>query len=383
MADPEQVYQEVLAEEQQKGSAAPIAEGRAKAARVRAEHGSPHPKEPKWWPGAQPHLEGGEAPAEAAVAEPEPEAVAAEPEPLAAEAAPAPEPAAAESLGAAHPGQPPARPETVPGESAPQPATEPAEQAVPTRGDELAAAAAATQPEAAAVPPAPEPTSAQTPAPAVAAQAGQPPARPETPAAMHPDARPAGVSHGTTTGTRLRPEDEVTTDAQFEGQKAMYERRKMIDELVSAGVPAVSAAGTGRSGSPLLAILYVLIPLIAIGFIAGRPSSTASEEPGDGPGPGPGAVTLVAQGVAFDQTEIALPPEGATVTLDNRDTTPHNFAIYANAEDGNAFANALFDGPDLSGGDSIEYEVGAIDPGEYYFQCDLHPGTMNGTVTIE
>ncbi|HZA20193.1 MAG TPA: hypothetical protein VE889_04990, partial [Actinomycetota bacterium] len=73
--DPEQIYQEVLAEEQQKGSSAPVAEGRAKAARSRAEAGSPHPKEPKWWPGSQPHLEGGEAgggeeaPAEEAVEE--------------------------------------------------------------------------------------------------------------------------------------------------------------------------------------------------------------------------------------------------------------------------------------------------------------------------
>ena len=76
MVDPEQLYQEVLQEEQQKGSSAPVAEGRAKAARARAEAGSPHPKEPKWWPGAQPHLEGGdepaadEAPAEEPAAEP-------------------------------------------------------------------------------------------------------------------------------------------------------------------------------------------------------------------------------------------------------------------------------------------------------------------------
>ncbi|MGH2819575.1 MAG: hypothetical protein ACRDJ5_02850, partial [Actinomycetota bacterium] len=65
MADPEQLYQEVLQEEQQKGVSSAVAEGRAKAARARAEAGSPHPKEPKWWAGAQPHLEGGEAAAPA------------------------------------------------------------------------------------------------------------------------------------------------------------------------------------------------------------------------------------------------------------------------------------------------------------------------------
>ncbi|HEX2240031.1 MAG TPA: cupredoxin domain-containing protein [Actinomycetota bacterium] len=351
MADPEQIYQEVLAEEQQKGSAPAVAEGRAKAARVRAEHGSPHPKEPKWWPGAQPHLEGGGAPTEAPAAEApaaEPEPGAAEPEPAPAEAAPAPEPT----------------PTQAPAETAPQPATAPAAQAEPTRGDELAAAAATTQPAAAAVPPAPEPA--------------------QTPAAMAPDARPAGVTHGTTTGTRLRPEDEVTTDAQFEGQKAMYERRKVIDDLVSTGVPAVSAADTGRSGSPLLALLYVLIPLIAIGFIAGRPSTPASsgEHPPEDGATG-GAITLVAQGIAFDQNQLSLPADGATVTLDNRDTAPHNLAVYANAEDGAAFASPLFDGPEIGGGDSIEYEVPPLEPGDYYFQCDLHPGSMNGSVTVQ
>src|SRR5918999_4287469 len=74
VADPEQIYQEVLAEEQQKGSSPPVAEGRAKAARQRAIEGSPHPKEPKWWPGAQPHFEGGDAPAATEEAAPEAEA---------------------------------------------------------------------------------------------------------------------------------------------------------------------------------------------------------------------------------------------------------------------------------------------------------------------
>src|SRR5918999_4715227 len=77
VADPEQIYQEVLAEEQSKGSSPPVAEGRAKAARQRAIEGSPHPKEPKWWPGSQPQFEGGggapaaEAPAEVAEEAPE------------------------------------------------------------------------------------------------------------------------------------------------------------------------------------------------------------------------------------------------------------------------------------------------------------------------
>jgi plastocyanin len=190
------------------------------------------------------------------------------------------------------------------------------------------------------------------------------------------------VTYGTTTGTRLRPEDVVTTDAQFEGQKAMYERRKVIDELVSTGVPAVSAAGTGRSGSPLLAVLYVLIPLIAIGFIAGRPSSpAASEEHPPGEAPAGGAITLVAEGIAFDQTDITLPADGATVTLDNRDTAPHNFSLYESEADADAQSNALFAGENVAPQADTTYEFEAPAPGDYVFQCDVHPN-MRGDATV-
>ena len=187
MADPEQIYQEVLSEEQAKGVTPAVAEGRAKSARARAEHGSPHPKEPRWWPGAQPHLEGGgasdgaaeeepaaEAPEEPAAAAPAEEATADvqadEVEPDAPQVAPAP--ATEEPVAPAAAGAPAPAPQSVPQEPA----------------------AAVGQP----VSPAPQPAAAQ---PAATAQQVVVP-------------RTTGVSHGTTTGTRLRPEDEVSSDAQ-------------------------------------------------------------------------------------------------------------------------------------------------------------------------
>src|SRR5918999_1766804 len=131
--DPEQAYQEVLQEEQAKGVSPAVAEGRAKAARVRAEKGSPNPKEAKWWPGAQPHLEGDGAAAEGAEAAAE-EAPAEVEEPAA--EAPAEQPAAeapAEQPAAEAPAEQPAAeaPAEQPAAEAPaeQPAAEaPAEQ---------------------------------------------------------------------------------------------------------------------------------------------------------------------------------------------------------------------------------------------------------------
>jgi plastocyanin len=35
----------------------------------------------------------------------------------------------------------------------------------------------------------------------------------------------------------------------------------------------------------------------------------------------------------------------------------------------------------VTGPGQAKYEIPALDAGEYYFHCDVHP-TMNGTVTV-
>jgi len=313
LADPEQLYQEVLQEEQQKGSAAPVAEGRAKAARARAEAGSPHPKEPKWWAGAQPHLEGGNG---AAPAEEEP-AAEAEEEPV--EEAPAEQPAA---------------------QAAEQPA-------------------------------------AQAPAEQPAAQGGVAVAtRPTT-----------GVSHGTASGNRLRPEDGVSTEAQFEGQRAMYDRRKLIDELVATGVPAVAASDSGRARAPWLSVLYLLIPLVVVAFlIANGPTDTGTttEPPPANGGGGGGVATnnMVAEGTEFDADTIRLAPNKETdFEIENRDTVVHNLAIFQTEEEAADPASALFKGPDITAGATDSFPIDPLKKGELFFNCSYH-ANMNGTVEV-
>jgi plastocyanin len=337
--DPEQIYQEVLSEEQGKGSPSAVAEARAKAARQRARHGSPHPKEPRWWPGSQPQFEGGGDGAAPAAAE-EPVEEEAAPEPVAEEPAATPP-----DIGDASQSERP---------DAPAPA--------PAAGTETTA---------------PEPVAA----PAAAAVATAP--APAEPAAQ---ARPAGVTHGTDSGNRLRPEDSVGTDAQFDAQKAMAERRRLIDELVATGVPAATAQGAGRPKAPMLLLAYVLIPLLAILYLAasdgdeaaaeGGGEGTATEAPEGGGGP---TTAISAEGLEFDTETITLVAgEAASIEFENLDTAPHNVAIY---EDESA-SGEIFQGEQISGPDSITYEFDAPEAGEYYFQCDVHPD-MNGNVVSE
>ena len=321
MADPEQLYTEVLQAEQQKGSSGPVAEGRAKAARARAEAGSPHPKEPKWWPGAQPHLEGGNG------------AAPAEEEPAEAEEEPA------------------AEAEEEPAE-APAPAEQPAAQA-----------------------PAEQPA-AQAPAEQPAAQAGVAVAtRPTT-----------GVSHGTASGNRLRPEDGVSTEAQFAGQRAMYDRRKLIDELIATGVPSVAAADSGRARAPWLSVLYLLIPLAVVAFlIANGPTDTGTtpEPPpaGDGGG-GVATDSMVAEGTAFDADTVRLAPNKETdFEIENRDTLVHNFVIFQTEEDATDPSSFLFKGPDIPAGATESFPIDPLKKDEYFFNCSYH-ASMNGTVEV-
>lgn len=345
--DPEQIYQEVLQEEQQKGSHPSVAEGRAKAARARAEHGSPHPKEPRWWPGSQPHLEGG-APAEAAAAEPEPEPEPA-PEP---EAAPAEESApVAEAPAAEAPA--PETPVAAPTEVAVAPASQQTTEAPPPSAEPA-------QP-AAAVAAAPEPVSATQPAPTL----------------------PSGVTHGTTGGTRLRPEDEVATESQFAGQQAMYERRKLIDDLVATGVPSVAAAGTGRSRAPWLALFYLIIPIVVVVLLVNNNNTSASA--GGGPAPSAsapvagGGLTITAHNVAFDTSDLTVPASGGKLSFVNQDSTTHNFAVFKDK----SATDQLFKSPDVSANQTVELTLPKLDKGTYYFECQYHPTSMNGTLTVK
>ena len=109
----------------------------------------------------------------------------------------------------------------------------------------------------------------------------------------------------------------------------------------------------------------------------------AGEEPAKSGGVGAtgGELNVEAANVAFTSDTIELPAdEAASLNFANDDASSvsHNIAIY---EDDSA-KKVLFQGEVIPGDQQITYEVPALKKGEYYFQCDVHPG-MNGTVLVE
>lgn len=100
-------------------------------------------------------------------------------------------------------------------------------------------------------------------------------------------------------------------------------------------------------------------------------------------GGGAAAVTteVTAQGIAFDTGTITLNAgQESTITFTNDDGVQHNIAMFPSESD---LANPLFRGDLITGPDTIDYTIPALDPGEFYFHCDIHPLQMTGTVVIQ
>jgi plastocyanin len=88
---------------------------------------------------------------------------------------------------------------------------------------------------------------------------------------------------------------------------------------------------------------------------------------------------VTAANIAFDTSTIELPAgEAATITFVNEDVgIQHNIAIY---ED-DTLAVELFGGELITGPAEVDYEIPALEAGEYYFLCIVHPN-MSGTVVV-
>jgi plastocyanin len=116
------------------------------------------------------------------------------------------------------------------------------------------------------------------------------------------------------------------------------------------------------------------------GEVAAPADTPAGEGPpppegGDSPA---GGVTVAAQGQRFDTSEIALPPSApVSIVLQNEDAVPHNLSIYTEAG-----GDVIFQETPVAGPTTVEYSFTSPGPGDYYFQCDVHPTTMSGTVTV-
>ncbi len=91
---------------------------------------------------------------------------------------------------------------------------------------------------------------------------------------------------------------------------------------------------------------------------------------------------VVGKGLAFDVTTLTgVAGKELTVTFDNQDAgTPHNIDFYKGAD---ATAPSVAKTEIGTGPVTQTLKIGPLDAGSYYFQCDVHPTTMSGTLTVQ
>ncbi|MGH2429147.1 MAG: cupredoxin domain-containing protein [Candidatus Limnocylindria bacterium] len=93
-----------------------------------------------------------------------------------------------------------------------------------------------------------------------------------------------------------------------------------------------------------------------------------------------GNVDISADNLEFDVGTIeATAGEAFTVTLTNLEPMPHNFSVYTE-EGGEEIAIGDFANNE---GDTVTTSIPALDAGEYFFVCDVHPTEMTGTLVVE
>jgi plastocyanin len=97
------------------------------------------------------------------------------------------------------------------------------------------------------------------------------------------------------------------------------------------------------------------------------------------PGGGGARVTVTAQDLQFDTDRIELPAGPSTIHFENDAAgIQHNIAIFTDS----SLGTNLFRGEIVTGPATVDYAIPALDPGSYYFHCDVHP-TMSGTVEVK
>ena len=195
----------------------------------------------------------------------------------------------------------------------------------------------------------------------------------------------AALEGAATTGfdpTTLSVVANEPIELDFKNQDPGIQHNVVIFEEDPVDSPDAAPLFSGELVAGVVDIVYPVPPLPAGSFFFHcevHPTTMVGTIESSEGGEGGGGPTVTAQALAFDTEEIDLPPgRPSTLTFDNEDAgVLHNISIYVD----DSLTENLFQGEQFAGIDTRDYEIPALEPGTYYFHCDVHP-TMAGDVVV-
>jgi plastocyanin len=135
-----------------------------------------------------------------------------------------------------------------------------------------------------------------------------------------------------------------------------------------------------RRAAALTGALLVTVLAACSSGASTTPLPSGAEPPSDCAKVQDGVITLSAKDLKFSAPcLVANAGEKFTIHFTNQEDMPHNVAVYTDSGKGTTIVKG-----DVvaSAGQSKDYEVPAQDEGQYYFDCDIHPEQMNGTLYV-
>lgn len=174
----------------------------------------------------------------------------------------------------------------------------------------------------------------------------------------------------------------ITANPDTKAKTVTVERHIGLTKAVAhaAGVPVLVVpappnppAITG-SGGPVCGQYYVPVPTpsAAAGTPAASPTAATAAT----------AFTIIGKNLTFDKTALTgAAGKVLTITFKNEDAgVPHNIHFYNGAS---ATAPSIGKTDIVIGPVTQTLKIGPLQPGKYYFQCDVHPTQMNGVLTVQ
>src|SRR5262245_14775940 len=124
--------------------------------------------------------------------------------------------------------------------------------------------------------------------------------------------------------------------------------------------------------------LFLSLGFVVLAAVTAACSSSSAQPPASAGPVDPDAPVVVAQGNAFAPSTLDVTADKAfSLTLDNKDSAPHNVAIYADSS-----ASSPVSVGEIVSSAKATQQVPALAAGSYFFRCDVHH-EMTGTINAK